>query len=289
LVAIVIDFHTHPVQVEELLERDPSLARVVHQVFGLTMPPQPLKTFVGHMDEAAVARAVILPLDCTTAHGCTIVSNEQIAWLMEREPRLIGFASVDPCLPDAAKTLERAVRDYGLRGLKLDPALQRFAIDSEEHAFPVYASSVELGIPLLIHCGLSWAPSGRAALAHPLMLEPVIQAFPTLRVVIAHLGWPWVSEAVMLALRYPNVYLDTSVLFSGTPAESLRLALETTVGVETLDRSLSRQVVFGSNYPRVDPKRAMWAVRDLGLRPKLVRRIMEDNAAALLRLDGGAP
>ena len=59
----MIDFHTHLVQVEELLERDPSLARAVHQVFGLTMPPQPLKTFVRHMDEAAVTWAVILPLD----------------------------------------------------------------------------------------------------------------------------------------------------------------------------------------------------------------------------------
>jgi predicted TIM-barrel fold metal-dependent hydrolase len=282
----MIDFHTHPVQVAELMARDPSLVRVTHEVFGLTMPPQPLRTFMLQMDEAAITQAVILPLDCTTAHGCTIVSNEQIAWLMEREPRLIGFASVDPCRPDAANVLERAVREYGLRGLKLDPALQRFALESEEHAFPVYARCAELGIPLLVHCGLTWAPLGRAALAHPLLLEAVVQAFPTLRIVIAHLGWPWVSEAIMLALRYPNVSLDTSVLFSGTPAASLRQAFESSVGIETIDRSVSRQIVFGSNYPRVDPKRAMWAVRDLGLRPALLQRITRDNAAALLGLDG---
>ena len=282
-----IDFHTHPVQVEELLERDPDLARAVHEVFGLTMPPQPLETLVRHMDEAGVERAVVLPIDCSTAHGCTIVSNEQAAWLTEREPRLLGFASVDPSLPEAPARLEQAVREYGLRGLKLDPALQRFAIDDEQSAFPVYARCAELGIPLLMHCGLSWAPRGRTALAHPLGLEAVVQAFPTLRVVIAHLGWPWVSEAAMLALRYANVSLDTSVLFSGTPTESLRRALETSVGVETIDRSLSRQVVFGSNYPRVDPKRAMWAVRALGLSPKLEQRVTRDNAAALLGLEEG--
>jgi len=284
----VIDIHTHPVQVEELLNRDPELTRAVRDVFGLTMPPQPLETFLLQMDEAGVERAVLLPIDCTTAHGCTIVSNEQIAWLVEREPRLIGFASVDPCLPDAPARLEHAVREYGLQGLKLDPALQRFAIDSEQHAYPVYARCAELGIPLLIHCGLSWAPQGRTALAQPLILESVIQSFPTLQVIIAHLGWPWVSEAIMLALRFQNVFLDTSVLFSGSPCESLRHALESSVGVETLARSLSRQVVFGSNYPRVDPKRAKWAVQDLGLRPKLERRIMHDNAAALLDLGGNS-
>jgi predicted TIM-barrel fold metal-dependent hydrolase len=240
------------------------------------------------MDAAGVERAVLLPIDCTTAHGCTVVSNEQVAWLTERQPRLLGFASVDPSLAEAPARLEHAVREYGLRGLKLDPALQRFAIDCERRAFPVYARCAELGIPLLIHCGMSWAPLGRSALAHPLKLEAVAQAFPTLRVVIAHLGWPWVSEATMLALRYANVHLDTSVLFSGTPTASLRRALEASIGVEAIGQSLSRQVVFGSNYPRVDPKRAMWAVRALGLPPTIQRRVVRGNAAALLGLGGGA-
>jgi hypothetical protein len=65
LVAIVIDFHTHLVQVEELLERGPRGA--VHQVFGVTMRPQPPETFIAHMDEAAVAWAVILTLDSATS------------------------------------------------------------------------------------------------------------------------------------------------------------------------------------------------------------------------------
>ncbi len=284
----MIDFHTHPVQVAELLRDDPDLRRAVHDVFGLFMPPQPLETFLLHLDEAGIGQAVLLPIDCTTAHGCTVVSNEQVAGLAERCPRFIGFASVDPSLPGAPEALEHAVREYGLRGLKLDPALQQFAIDDAERAFPVYARAEDLGIPVLMHCGMSWAPKGRSALANPLALEAVVQAFPRLNVVIAHLGWPWVNEAVMLALRYRTVHLDTSVLFSGSPTDSLRQAIDSTIGIEALDRSLSRQLVFGSNYPRVDPKRAAWAVRALGLRTKLERRIVHDNAAALLGLDGGA-
>ncbi|MCC6314311.1 MAG: amidohydrolase [Thermomicrobiales bacterium] len=283
----MIDVHTHPVQVAELLRDDPALVRAVREVFGLFMPPQPLETFLLHLDEAGIDRAVLLPIDCTTAHGVTIVSNEQVAALVERCPRFIGFASVDPNLPDAPATLEHAAQEYGLRGVKLDPALQQFAIDDPQRAFPVYARAEELGLPLLIHCGMSWAPKGRSALANPLALEAVVQAFPRLRIIIAHLGWPWVNEAAMLAFRYPTVYLDTSVLFSGTPTESLRQALQTSIGIDALDRSLSRQIVFGSNYPRVDPKRAAWAVEALGLRPKLQQRIFHDNAAALLGLGGG--
>lgn len=284
-----IDFHIHPVQVQELHDRDASLDRAVRGPFGLQMPPQPLETLLLHLDAGEIDKAVMLPLDCTTAHGTTIVSNEQVAWLASRSDRLLGFASVDPMLPDAPRTLEHAVREYGALGLKLDPSLQQFAIDDRDHAYPVYQTCVELGIPILMHVGMSWAPSGQARHAHPLLLEPVIHDFPTLTFVIAHMGWPWVRESAMLAIKHRHICLDTSVLFSGTPTDSVRKAAEELGGVETLDRSLSKQIVFGSNYPRVDPKRAVWAVEALNLRPRLSERVFAGNASRLLRLEKETP
>ena len=130
----------------------------------------------------------------------------------------------------------------------------------------------------MVHCGLSWARVGRSSYAHPLGLEAVVHAFPELRVIIPHLGWPWVNEAVMLAIKHRNVYLDTSVLFSGTPSESLRHVVDNVIGREVFDRSLPDQILFGSNYPRVDPKRAMWAVREMEFRTSLEERLFEKNA-----------
>ena len=113
----MIDIHTHPVMITELLKSDPALERSIHDVFGFHFPPQPLEGFLLEMDEAGIETAVLLPIDCSTAHGCRIVSNEQIADLVEKTPRFIGFASVDPNLPDAPRRLEEAVRSLGLRGL----------------------------------------------------------------------------------------------------------------------------------------------------------------------------
>lgn len=280
----MIDIHTHPVQVAELLDRDPDLPRAVRDVFGLFMPPQPLRTYELHLDEAGTDQAVVLPIDCTTAHGAKVVSNEGVAWLMEQTDRVIGFASVDPGEADAPAKLEHAVKEYGLVGLKLDPALQLFDPADRERAFPVYQQALELDIPVLIHCGLSWARVGRSSKAHPLALEEVIHAFPDLKIVIPHFGWPWVDESVMLALKHRNVYLDTSILHSGTPPESIRHTLER-VGLDLLDRSLHAQVLFGSNYPRVDPKRVADGVRKLGLRPSLERKIFDTNARELLKMN----
>jgi predicted TIM-barrel fold metal-dependent hydrolase len=255
-------------------------------VFGLLFPPQPLEVFLSELDAAGVEEAVLLPLDCTTAHSCRIVSNEQVAALAEKHPRLLGFASVDPAVPDAPKQLERAIRGLGLRGLKLDPALQRFALDSRELAFPLYQACSELGVPVLVHCGLSWSMVGQAKHAHPLALEEVAQEFPQLRLVIAHCGWPWVEEALLVALKYPNVYLDTSVIYSGTPAEALRRVLGERIGLEVLERSLPRQILFGSNYPRQDIRRAVRGLRALPLSPGLAENIFQRNAAMLLCSEG---
>src|SRR5579885_3874766 len=106
----MIDIHTHPVQIADLYEDDPHLEYAVREVFGLYMRPQPIETYFAQLDEAGIAQAVVLPIDCTTAHGCRVVSNEQIARLMEMSDRFIGFASVDPGVADAPRELERVVR-----------------------------------------------------------------------------------------------------------------------------------------------------------------------------------
>lgn len=282
----MIDFHTYPAQIRELIDTDPDLPSAIADVFGLYIGAQPLATYVGHLDEAGIDEAVALPLDCTAAHGTTVFSNQQIAWLMERCDRVIGFASVDPNSPRAAEQLVRDVGEYGLQGLALDPALQCFDLADHDAAYPVYQAASELGIPIFVQCGINWAPKGLSSLGRPLLLESVIHDFPNLRLVIPQLGWPWVDDALMLAIKHRNVHLDTSVLFSGTPTESLRQVVEARLGRETIDRSLPRQVVFGSSYPRVDPKRAAWAVSELEFRPRLTRMIFHDNAADLLGKGG---
>ncbi len=281
----MIDFHTHPVMIRELADSDPVLARNIHDVFGFHFPAQPLEGFLLEMDAAGVEQAVLLPIDATTAHGCCITTNEQIAALVEKQPRFIGFASVDPNLPDAPHRLERAVRQLGLRGLKLDPSLQRFDLADRNTVFPVFQVCSELQIPVLLHCGMSWAPSGLAGLARPYLVEEAVQAFPGVNFVLAHFGWPWLDEALMLAVKYPNVYLDTAILYSGTPRDAMRRALVDHVGLDTIERSLVTKIVFGTNYPRVDMRRCVRGVSALGLSAATEQAVLHGNARRLLKME----
>jgi predicted TIM-barrel fold metal-dependent hydrolase len=95
-----------------------------------------------------------------------------------------------------------------------------------------------------------------------------------------------VEEALLLALKYRNVYLDTSIVYSGTPRDALQHVLAEQVGVEVLERSLPHQVLFGSNYPRADIRRSARGLAALPLSPGLREAIARGNAAELLGLKG---
>lgn len=281
-----IDFHTHPVLVREMVQRYPELERAAREVFHIGNVFQPLETFLLELDVAGLERAVLLPINCTTTRGIPVYSNDQIAELCSLSGRLVGFASVDPHDPNHVRELERAVRDLGLRGLKLAPGLQGFR-PGDRLLYPLYAKAQELGIPILFHAGTTWEPGVRVGDGCPLAFEEVVRDFPDLQVVLAHLAWPWVLEAVALALKYPNVHLDTSALYFDNPRDFLSFAMAKQVPLTVWERSLRHQVLFGSNYPRVEIKNMAAAVRALGLSPGCLDLIFRKNAERMLGSEVG--
>ena len=252
-----IDFHTHPMLIRELLEKKPELSNAIKDVFGLLFPSQPLQIFLLEMDAAGIDKSILLPVDCSTTCGYAIPSNTAVAELADKNDRFIGFASVDPNSKTACKDLEFAIRELGLKGLKLDPSLQHFSLLDQPIVDPIFQLCGSLKVPVLIHCGLSWAPKGLSKLGNPTDLEEAIQKFPETNFVIAHLGWPWVEEAIMLAMKYPNAYVDTSVVYSGNATECLQHVIGTTIGKYMFERNLFQKTVYGSNYPRQDMRRCV--------------------------------
>ena len=277
----MIDFHTHPVLVREMIERHSELERAAREIFFIGNNFQPLETFLLELDVSGLDRAVLLPIDCTSTRGVPIWSNEQIAELCRMNERFIGFASVDPHQPDAPAKLKRAIEDLGLRGLKLASGIQEF-YPNDPALYPLYEKAQELGIPILFHAGMTWEPRAKAGYGRPIYFEDVVYDFPELKIVLAHLAWPWVLEAVALALKYPNVYLDTSALYFDNPKDFIRFAMAEQVSVTVWERSLRKQLVFGSNYPRVEIKNMAAAVRSLGLSQGCLELVFRGNAQRLL-------
>ena len=277
----MIDFHTHPVLIQELAKKYPDYERASREVFQIGNNFQPLETFFLQMDVAGIDRAVLLPIDCRRARKLGVSSNEQVAELCAGSSRFIGFASVDPARKGAAKELQQAVEGLGLRGLKLDPALQDFD-PHDPAAFAVYEVAESLGIPVLVHTGMSWAPETPLERCHPLSWEQPVRRFSKLNFILAHFGWPWVWDAIAMALKYPNVYLDTSCLYYDSPKEFFQFVFSKQVPTTLIERSLRNKIVFGSNYPRVEIKNMVHALKSLALTEGCLHRIFVENAERLL-------
>lgn len=164
-----------------------------------------------HWEAMAHVEAAIVLAFAAPAVGFD-VPNEYVADYVRAHPdKLIGFASVDPNDRDAPDQLEHAVTVLGLRGLKLGPIYQHFD-PLGKAAYRVYEVAERLGLPVMWHQGTTFVRDAPLIHARPVLLDEVATRFPDLRIVIAHLGHPWIEEAMVTIRKHPNLYADISAL-----------------------------------------------------------------------------
>lgn len=105
-------------------------------------------------------------------------------------------------------------------------------------------------------------------------LDDVLLDFPELVVVGGHVGFPWVSEVVSLALKYPNFYVDTSAyVLHRLPADL----------VAYMAGAGRHRVMFGTNWPMLSPSRALERLDDLGLDDETAALFLGDNARRVFK------
>ncbi|MBE6612537.1 MAG: hypothetical protein E7632_08590 [Ruminococcaceae bacterium] len=165
--------------------------------------------------------------------------NDSIAALAEKSREegyeTVGFAGIHQDFPDFAAEIDR-IEGLGLRGIKLHPDIQRIDID-DPRMMELYEIA-EGRLPIYFHMGDN-RPQYRYS--EPAKLAKVLERFPKLEVVAAHLGgyMAW-GEAVDVLAGRPNVWYDTSsAVWAMTPdfAGTLIHAL----GAD--------RVMFGTDYP----------------------------------------
>jgi uncharacterized protein len=189
----------------------PDAAMLVEVIRGGLMDTSGEK-LVAEMDSAGVDRSCVFAVDyglLTGEPGVPIAEqNRLVAEAVKRFPdRLIGFCAVDPRRPEALALFQRAVEDWGLKGLKLHPTAGYFPYDPA--AYPLYRKCQEYKLPVLIHTGSQPGPM-KSRFARPVYVDDVAADFPDLAIIIAHCGHHWWEEALMVCTVKPNCYVDIS-------------------------------------------------------------------------------
>jgi predicted TIM-barrel fold metal-dependent hydrolase len=133
--------------------------------------------------------------------------------------------------------------------------------------------------PVVLHAGS--APL-EGAYTGPKAVASVLERYPHLTLVIAHLGMSEYDAFADLAERYPRVHLDTTM--AGTDFSNAFAPL-TPAYVERL-ASLGDRVVLGSDFPNIPYPYAhqLEALHRLGLGDEWLRKVLWHNGARLLGL-----
>lgn len=204
------------------------------------------------------------------------------SWTCEvtrEHPSLIPFINLDPLQDEATMTAELLdkVNNHGARGIKLHPGSQWF-YPNNRRLWPAYGTAQEMGLPVIFHAGRFASPE---PYARPKNFVEVLDAFPNLVLVMAHIGVGYEDEALSLARTYPNLRFDCSAIISHTAAggpltEGGLTAMIREIGVE--------RVMFGSDFPWYDPADSVARLLRMEFTEAEKRLLFAENAIRIYKL-----
>ena len=245
----VIDAHVHTWTRDIISEKDLEARRIAAERDGIE--PQldsPIETLQVAMSDADIERAVILPIDSGLNQDMPLTMREKTDWHaneVEGDPSLITFVGLDPRRgKEGLDELERAVKEKKCGGWKMYPP-NGFYPDNEEF-YPYYELCSQLDVPIVIHQGFT-SRFKHIKYARPVHVDSVAVDFPNLKIVLAHVGVPWVDEALTVASKNPNVSVDISGWQIFAARNTARIY--SMIADARMTRVFPNRMMWGSDFP----------------------------------------
>ncbi|GAA2444025.1 amidohydrolase family protein [Actinomadura vinacea] len=214
------------------------------------------------------------------AQGLIGVSDETSRTALKRHPdRFIPAGNIDDPndVMGSVQALRRDYETHGIRAVGAFPAgtFPQVAIDDPK-MYPIYATCVELDIPIFVCAGVP-GPRLKFAPQEVALIDTVMYDFPDLVFVTRHGCEPWERLAVKLMLKWPNLYYSTSAFAPKHYPEAI-IKYANTRGADKIiyagyfPMGLSLERIF-TDMPRVPFKDEVW--------PKF----LYENSRRVLKLD----
>ncbi len=218
---------------------------------------------VDRMDELGIA-TLVLPTADLTRHG--LLDPVEVDHIFCRWDEAEKLATGWPGRFVATAVLDPEQGMAGLREMRSrlgQPWVVGFYLHTHswdrrlDHAdyYPYYALCSELDVPVAMQSGTSGGLMASEC-GRPITIDRAALYFPQTRFVLSHTGWPWVDEAVSMALKFPNVYLGTAAY----PPRHWAPAVK-----DFVRGPGRRKVLFGTNFPTVGHRHALGQIDELEL------------------------
>ena len=214
---------------------------------------------------AGITRYVVLPVAVMPERTRHI--NDFILHQVAENVDFVGFGTVHAAMENIADEAEY-IMEKGLRGIKMHPDTQCFAID-DARLFPMY-EAISGRIPVILHMG-----DVRYDYSQPFRLRRVLELFPKLDAIAAHFGGYGMYELAYDQLRDKSCIFDIS---------SSMMFMEPGVAEEYIGRYGAERMAYGTDYPLWDPVHEVEVFKRLKLTDAQFEQIAHKTAERFLGL-----
>jgi predicted TIM-barrel fold metal-dependent hydrolase len=178
----------------------------------------------------------------------------------------------------SVNAIRRDYEQFGIRATSVFPAgtFPQVPIDDPK-MYPIYATCVELGIPIFVCAGV---PGPRVPFAPQEVsrIDVVMFDFPDLVFVTRHGCEPWEDLAVKLMLKWPNLYYSTSAFAPKYYPKAI------------IDYANSRgadKILYAGYFPMgLSLERIFSDMPNVPLKDEVWPKFLYGNAARILGLEG---
>lgn len=260
----IIDFHTH-IYPDAIAKKAAESIRQFYNIGGGHMDGT-VDQLLNHGRKAGITRYIVLPVGLKPDHVGHI--NNFILEQTKLHSEFTGFGTLHAAMPDLAEETQR-ILDMGLRGIKMHPDSQVFAID-DPRLFPAY-EILQGKAPVILHMG-----DVRFDYSHPLRLRRVMELFPKLDFIAAHFGGYSMYETAFEILRDKRCYFDIS---------SSMMFMPEGVAEQYIRAYGPHRLVYGTDFPLWDPETEVKRFLELKLTPDEIEQIAYKTARHILKED----
>lgn len=260
----IIDIHTH-IYPDDIAQKAAASVKEFYEGIGDPTMDGTEGLLLERGRLAGIDRFVTLPVAIRPDRVKGI--NDYIQRRAQANPCFIPFGTVHAAMDDLTDEVERLM-SLGVKGIKMHPDSQRFAID-DPRLFPAY-EAIEGRIPVMLHVG-----DKRYDYSHPARVRRLLALFPGLDVIAAHFGGYSMYETAREILQDTSCVMDVS---------SSMVFMEPGVPEKYINLYGAERIAFGSDYPMFDPMQEVTRFLQLKLTDEQKEQIAHKTAERILKL-----
>lgn len=207
-------------------------------------------------------------------------TNDELAEIQKRNPgKFIACGGIDVSntFHNSIEEIERCIHELDIQTFGIEPGRAPGCYPSDKRLFEVYRILEKNNCNLIMQS--SGLKGGRFLnYAHPDHIEIINECFPDLRIICAHGCYPYVREAIAIAMRRNNIWLSAEGYLWHMGHEDWMRAINKNI------EGFSSKFLFGTAYPLTPLKLFVKNFKSLDWEEGVLPKLLYQNSLDALNL-----